>query len=192
MSKVDGLRKLDQASAAWLLGTSARSLRDWADAPRNGDGSYDAAALVAWSRMRTPAQPLDDGDVERLLQAADCMLPENGVTALIVADLFQRVLDECGDAGAALVLKTIIDAWNAELAHERAAMTCSESELAEHVAHAIDRARAEYAAAELKRPVVCAGCRKQRRGKSWVSVKAIPRSAIEGLCPGCAGTLKGR
>lgn len=42
------LGALNQQQAASLLGVTARSLRDWADAPRNGDGTYDGPQLVGW------------------------------------------------------------------------------------------------------------------------------------------------
>lgn len=46
------MERLSQAPAAWLLGTTARSLRDLADCPRNPDGSYNGAELVKWDRRR--------------------------------------------------------------------------------------------------------------------------------------------
>lgn len=42
------ISSLKQKQAAELLGVTARSLRDWPDAPRNEDGTYPGAALVAW------------------------------------------------------------------------------------------------------------------------------------------------
>lgn len=42
------LGALNQQQAATLLGVTSRSLRDWADAPRNGDGTYDGPMLVRW------------------------------------------------------------------------------------------------------------------------------------------------
>jgi phage terminase Nu1 subunit (DNA packaging protein) len=42
------LTQLNQQQAAWILGVTSRSLRDWADAPRNPDGTYNAQTLVQW------------------------------------------------------------------------------------------------------------------------------------------------
>jgi phage terminase Nu1 subunit (DNA packaging protein) len=42
------LARLNQQQVAYLLGVTSRTVRDWADAPRNADGSYDARAVVAW------------------------------------------------------------------------------------------------------------------------------------------------
>ena len=49
------LRELRQGAAAALLGISERKLRS-AGPPRNPDGSYDAAKLVAWWIKRKVAQ----------------------------------------------------------------------------------------------------------------------------------------
>jgi len=47
------LGALNQQQAAWLLGVTSRTLRDWPDAPRCADGSYDGRALVAWAVARS-------------------------------------------------------------------------------------------------------------------------------------------
>lgn len=46
--QIQKMERLAQGSAAWLFGISPRTLRDRQTAPRNSDGTYDAAALVAW------------------------------------------------------------------------------------------------------------------------------------------------
>ena len=43
-----GITNLSQIQVATLLGVTPRTLRDWADAPRNGDGSYSGPAIVAY------------------------------------------------------------------------------------------------------------------------------------------------
>ena len=40
---------MTQTAAAWLVGCTARTFRDQ-DAPRNRDGSYNAAAILEWVR----------------------------------------------------------------------------------------------------------------------------------------------
>ena len=47
------LGALNQQQAPWLLGVTSRTLRDWPDAPRHADGSYDGRALVAWAVARS-------------------------------------------------------------------------------------------------------------------------------------------
>lgn len=48
-----GIAALSQIQAATLLGVTPRTLRDWADAPRNGDGSYPGPAIVKYWAERT-------------------------------------------------------------------------------------------------------------------------------------------
>lgn len=57
------LARLNQQQVAYLLGVTARTVRDWADAPRNIDGSYDARAVVAWFTAKQG--PATDADGER-------------------------------------------------------------------------------------------------------------------------------
>lgn len=47
------LGALNQQQAAWLLGVTSRTLRDWPDAPRRADGLYDGRTLVAWAIARS-------------------------------------------------------------------------------------------------------------------------------------------
>lgn len=53
------VHSLTQRTAAALLGVTARTLRDWADAPRNTDGTYDGPALVGWLVQRDSGRDLD-------------------------------------------------------------------------------------------------------------------------------------
>jgi phage terminase Nu1 subunit (DNA packaging protein) len=59
------LRKLNQQDAAYILGVTSRSLRDWADAPRNDDGTYDAQALVRWRTEKLEGSGTLDLNAER-------------------------------------------------------------------------------------------------------------------------------
>ena len=63
------LARVNQQQAAYLLGVTARSLRDWPEAPRNGDGTYDAQALVRWFVQRNAAANEFDNQRERLAAA---------------------------------------------------------------------------------------------------------------------------
>jgi phage terminase Nu1 subunit (DNA packaging protein) len=47
------LTKLNQQQIAFICGVTARSVRDWAEAPRNSDGTYNAQDFVAWFVTRT-------------------------------------------------------------------------------------------------------------------------------------------
>jgi phage terminase Nu1 subunit (DNA packaging protein) len=47
------LASLNQQQIAWICGVTSRSVRDWADAPRNSDGTYNAQDFVAWFLKRS-------------------------------------------------------------------------------------------------------------------------------------------
>jgi phage terminase Nu1 subunit (DNA packaging protein) len=88
------LRRLNQQQAAYILGVTSRSLRDWPDAPRNDDGTYDAAPLVAWwlerdgkhGAMRNSSE--FDNQRERLAAAqAEKVETENRVRRGELADM---------------------------------------------------------------------------------------------------------
>lgn len=71
------LERLTQAQAAWLLGMPARSLRDQATVPRAGDGTYDAAKLLAWARNRATATDISPADLDKLQILADWCWPSS-------------------------------------------------------------------------------------------------------------------
>jgi phage terminase Nu1 subunit (DNA packaging protein) len=64
------LARLNQQQAAYLLGVTSRTLRDWADAPRNRDGTYDARDLVKWYATRNTLAATDDFENQRERLAA--------------------------------------------------------------------------------------------------------------------------
>jgi phage terminase Nu1 subunit (DNA packaging protein) len=66
MKRTD-LQHLTQIEAAALIGVAPRTLRDWPGAPRNEDGSYDAAALVQYQIRRAWG---DEGDLDLEQQRA--------------------------------------------------------------------------------------------------------------------------
>jgi phage terminase Nu1 subunit (DNA packaging protein) len=47
------LASLNQQQIAWICGVTSRSIRDWADAPRNSDGTYNAQDFIAWFLKRS-------------------------------------------------------------------------------------------------------------------------------------------
>lgn len=46
--KFQSLTTLSQRQAAWLIGKSEKTLRDWVDFPRNPDGTYNGQAIVKY------------------------------------------------------------------------------------------------------------------------------------------------
>jgi phage terminase Nu1 subunit (DNA packaging protein) len=82
------LSRLTQQQAAEICGVTSRTLRDWADAPRNRDGSYHARTLVAWLVARAAGSGDFDNQRERLAAAqAEKVEHENAVRKGWLADL---------------------------------------------------------------------------------------------------------
>jgi len=57
-----GINALTQTQVAALLGVTPRTVRDWADAPRNGDGSYHGPAIVAYYLAKRTGADGEDGE----------------------------------------------------------------------------------------------------------------------------------
>ena len=55
------LTRLNQQQIAFICGVTSRSVRDWADAPRNSDGTYNAQEFIAWFIQRSSG---GDGEKE--------------------------------------------------------------------------------------------------------------------------------
>lgn len=69
--QIDFLKRLRPGAAAWMLGVAPRSLRDWVDAPRGEDGTFDAQTLVAWyliAKATVPADSLMAGSTSPALE----------------------------------------------------------------------------------------------------------------------------
>ena len=75
------LENLTQAQASWLLGISARSLRDQVTCPRNANQKYNGRALIGWVREQAADSDAallagsDSPNLERL-RAAKATLAE--------------------------------------------------------------------------------------------------------------------
>jgi hypothetical protein len=81
--------RLSQKTAAELLSVTPRAMRDWADAPRNRDGTYPGPLLVAWFiDRRTPdPEPEVEDQRQRLAAAqAEKVEHENAVRRGQLAD----------------------------------------------------------------------------------------------------------
>ena len=82
------LAALNQTQAAALLSVAPRTLRDWIDAPRNGDGTYPGPALVAYYVGKLGGGSEYDTQRERLAAAqAEKVEAENAVRRGELAEL---------------------------------------------------------------------------------------------------------
>jgi hypothetical protein len=96
------LSSLTQQEGAALLSVTARTLRDWADAPRNADGSYNGPQLVRYYVAKLTTGGEFDNQRERLAAAqADKVEMENALRrgALVdvstVSRFWSEVLANC-------------------------------------------------------------------------------------------------
>ena len=89
------LSQLNQQQIAWICGVTSRSVRDWADAPRNSDGTYNAQEFVAWFVKRTSVsddQQEFNNQRERLAAAqAEKVETENRVRAGELVDAQEMI-----------------------------------------------------------------------------------------------------
>lgn len=83
------LDRLNQQQAAYLLGVTSRSLRDWSDVPRNEDGTYNGRNLVQWFAGRQSQSNSEfDNQRERLAAAqAEKVETENRLRRAELADM---------------------------------------------------------------------------------------------------------
>ena len=103
-----GIYSLSQQDAAALLGVTARTLREWSDAPRNANGSYPGPDLVKWAISRAaPDSGEFDSQRERLAAAqAEKVEAENAVRRGFLADV-RAVLAAWTDLIAAFRAKVL-------------------------------------------------------------------------------------
>lgn len=114
------LRKLTQQRAAALIGVTARSLRDWSEAPRNDDGTYSGDELVAW-RIAQFASPEGSLDLDR----------EKARHAKEQAD--RLALENAARRGELAEMSEVHKVWSAALSAFRSRMLATPSKLAPSV-----------------------------------------------------------
>jgi phage terminase Nu1 subunit (DNA packaging protein) len=100
--------RLTQQQAAALASVTSRTLRDWADAPRNVDGTYNGPKFVRWLIDRAnPESDEYDSQRERLAAAqAEKVEAENAVRRGFLADV-RRVLAAWAELVAAFRAKVL-------------------------------------------------------------------------------------
>lgn len=131
------LAALNQTQAAALLSVAPRTLRDWIDAPRNGDGTYPGPALVAYYVAKLGGGTEYDTQRERLAAAqAEKVEAENAVRRGELAEL-----------------SAVAEQWSAHIHSARAKLLSMPSKLGPQLTHVADptviaaRIRAEVYAA---------------------------------------------
>ena len=195
--QIEVLKNLSQQAAAFLLGVSARTLRDHPDAPRCEDGAYDARTLLSSGMLQRDAPEFSVDELEKSFTIAEAMNYE--ITPQMLR--FLRGLKERhGDAGWSAVLGILIEYWS-ELVdpNEREPTDAEireklEAEIDERIQRAqaeiderIQRAQHERLTRQFKVAVRCDYCKKLRQGREWVKARTPIGYAESGsICPSCS------
>ncbi len=180
------LRSLNQQAAAFLLGVSARTLRDHPDAPRGEGGQYDARTLLSSGILQRDAPDFSVDELETSLLIAEAVHYE--ITPQMLRFL-RGIKDRHGDAGLSAVLGILIEHW-CELVDQNEREP-SDVEVREKLEAEIDerlqRAQRERLTRQFKLAVRCEYCKKLRRGREWVKART-PIGFIEvmNVCPSCS------
>lgn len=186
------LKTLNQQAAAYLIGQTARNLRDRSDAPRNEDGTYDGAALVSWWRGRIDADAaLGDAEFERVLLFAS-LLSEGEpfgceAAGITFVDEMRALRSKYGDGVCAQLVDELVgnlDFFTAEM-RRSAFRRPTDADLL-HAAR--EEADEHDARSRMRLVTVCDQCERWRFGRKWKN-SVPPKGAIQtprSLCDECS------
>jgi phage terminase Nu1 subunit (DNA packaging protein) len=157
------LERLNQQQAAYLLGVTSRSLRDWSDVPRNEDGTYNGRDLVQWFAGRQSQSNSEyDNQRERLAAAqAEKVETENRVRRQELAEMSE-----------------VADAWSDHIANARSKLLSMPAKLGPQLVNLADPAviaskvRTEIYASLLELAADVRPSRKARRDTESVAAPA--------------------
>ncbi len=187
------MKSLKQEAAAWLLGVTARTLRDHSHTvERNADDSYDARVVVSSGLLKAEPPELSADEQEKCIRTAELL---NEEVSPAVMRLFRELEDKHGDRGLAELVRVMKETWADDYGKtESEPPQLSEAELREQIEEEFRqgfetqlRSRIDSNAdARLKRGVVCEDCGKVRRGRTWVTGTAkADEHYLKGYCPKC-------
>ena len=190
--QIEVLERLSQQSAAWLLGISARALRDHPEAPRNPDGTYNGRGLLAWFKGRVDTVELTEAETENALVVADCIsawfcsVDYRALTKVI--DFWRQLSRKYGSPGPVTALDLLLQELDGLAESSRPSFEEQTSPEARRRAEQeeVRRQREEEARARLHIAVVCDYCKKVRRARRWIKTRPPEGFAISyGICPDC-------
>jgi hypothetical protein len=204
------LGALNQQAAAFLVGLTARSIRDDPRIPRAKAGTYDGPALVAWAARRVAPVKMTELETERSLNLSDLLfdslVERDGScrVAVEVADFLGGLVAAHGEQGLMVFAAELARRW-ALLADEcrpDAEKFLHETPQARHrrieerVEREIEAEAARANEGHLDIATVCETCERLRRGHAWaVEAPAPGRTVVYGRCdswPDCGDDKKPR
>lgn len=190
------MENLTQQAAAWLVGATARTVRDHVEIPRDSAGRYSAQNLLAWAARRVPPAELTAEELERTLNAADLLFDSisqrNDEAAIALCDLLEELNAHHGEGGLVVFAKEALRQLRQRAELELAGCTALDlmpeaqrREIEQRIKEEAEKAAREWRAeADLDFAVVCDGCGMLRQGREWVKADPSPgRHVIGGCCP---------
>jgi hypothetical protein len=186
--QIASLKGLTQKAAAYLLGKSARWLRDRVDAPVNPDTStYDGAELFRWAAaLGADSAPGDFADDvhEKLLIIADVIRRSPKMVSEIPDAATRRTLQTLSNRHGVGVKLALVEILMDGLADEGVEYFCGSIE------DALDSVRSDRAdmeaAAKLDIRFQCRDCDLVRLGRTWTKMRPSATCCIVQMhCPTC-------
>ena len=193
--QIEMMKSLSQQAAGWLVGLTARSLRDHPELARNADGSYDAQQLLASPLVPSGTLPAENSDeAEKVTQIADwlagaaTMLHSEGSMWTVVA-LMESLRQRHGNAGLAWFAALALECWKDCASAWKREPTDSEihEKLEKEFHERLEREQVARQRRLFRVAFVCQYCRKIRRGLEWFKGRApMGFIELESVCPNCA------
>ena len=190
--QIEVLKSLTQQAAGWLVGLTARTLRDHPEVPRNPDGTYNAKELLA-SPLACGMPAANPDDVEKIFQVAEWLgvvstCDHDGGSLVTAITLMDSLRERYGNAGLQLFAAVALDRWSSIASGWGREPTESElrEKLDKEFRDPLERAQKARLHRLFQVTLVCEYCRKIRRGRQWIKGSA-PVGFLEALsvCDNC-------
>ena len=187
------LQSLTQQAAAWLLDTTARTLRDHVEVPRDADGTYNARELLALGLKTTELSEPTVDELEKMWLIAESLQDDDRIPAAI--RLLNSLRARYGEAGLAMFSTAMLESWTELWTLNGPQKTEQEvcDKLEEKFQKDLERAQYDRLSRQLKVVRVCYECHRVRRGRAWVKTDipaGFAKEAGDAWCPDCHRKLK--
>ena len=183
------LQSLTQLAAAWLLDTTARTLRDHVEVPRDANGAYTARELLASGLKTTELSEPTVDELEKMWLIAESLQDDDRIPAAI--RLLNSLRARYGEAGLAMFSTAMLESWtlNGPEKTEQEVRDKLEGKFQKD----LERAQYDRLSRQLKVVRVCYECHRVRRGRAWVKTDipaGFTKEAGDAWCPDCHRKLK--
>ena len=179
------VRSLNQQTMASIVGKQASWLRDHSELPRNVDGTYDAAEVIAALIAQGFTDPVEltDAELNPILVFADSAAFELRERVLGIAKHLAELQDRHGYAGLTAAIATMLDCWKTDHVAWIRERRPTESRLEADIRKTIAESECKE---KLQAVLVCDNCSKYRFGRTWKrGDPPAGYSRESGFCPDC-------